>query len=91
MRLAQAFQPGRGNALGKPEKPRLHVGREGGDLRGDGFVEDFNSPRHGSIYLNYEIKESPKELVAPSAGALRIVALKVIADASKITSVCPRL
>ena len=29
---------------GKPKKSRLHVGRKDGDLCGDGFVEDFNSP-----------------------------------------------
>jgi hypothetical protein len=45
------------NALGKPEKSRLHVGRESGDLCGDGFVEDFNSPGHGRLYLNFEIKK----------------------------------
>ena len=56
MRLAQAFQPNRRYALGKPQKPRLHVGRESGNLRGDGFVEDFNSPWHISLYLNFEIK-----------------------------------
>jgi hypothetical protein len=27
--------------LTKPQKPRLHVGWKGGDLCGDGFVENF--------------------------------------------------
>ena len=31
MGLAQAFQTGRGNSLGKPQKPRLHVVRKSGD------------------------------------------------------------
>jgi hypothetical protein len=55
VRFAQAFQPARSNALGKPEKSRLHVSRKGGDFCGDGFVEDFYSPRHGRLYLNFEI------------------------------------
>src|SRR5208337_769974 len=62
MRLAHAFQPGRGDALGKPKKPRLHVGRKGGDLLGDGFIEDFHSPGHGRLYLNFEIEKRLKNL-----------------------------
>jgi hypothetical protein len=46
MRLGQAFQARRANALGKPQKPRLHVGWKGSDLCGDGFVENFDSPMH---------------------------------------------
>jgi hypothetical protein len=44
--LGQTLQPSRSNAFGKPQKPRLHVGRESGDFGGDGFIEDFNSPSH---------------------------------------------
>jgi hypothetical protein len=46
MRFVQAFQPGGRNALGKPKKSRLHVGRQCGNLGGDGLVKDFNSPGH---------------------------------------------
>ncbi len=60
MRFAEVFQPDRCNALGEPEKPRLHVGREGGDLCGDGFVKNFDSPGHGRLYLNFEIKKRGK-------------------------------
>jgi hypothetical protein len=49
MRFAQAFQPDRRNALGKPQEPRLHVGRESSNLCGYGFVEDFNSPGTSAI------------------------------------------
>jgi hypothetical protein len=58
MRFAQAFQPNRRNALGKPDKSRLHIGRKGGDLCGDGFVEDFDSKGHACSYLNFEIGAS---------------------------------
>ncbi|WP_257198130.1 MULTISPECIES: hypothetical protein [unclassified Bradyrhizobium] len=44
MRLAEAFQASRGNALGKPQKACLHVGRKRGDLRDNGFVEDRDLP-----------------------------------------------
>jgi hypothetical protein len=44
MRLAEVLQPGRGDAFGKPQKPRLHVGRESRDFTGDSFIEDFNAP-----------------------------------------------
>jgi hypothetical protein len=54
VRLAKAFQASRGNALGKPQKARLHVGRKSGDLRDNSFVEDIDSLRFRS-YLNYEI------------------------------------
>jgi hypothetical protein len=37
VRLAQAFQPYRDDALGQPQKPRLHIGRKGGDFRSDRF------------------------------------------------------
>ena len=60
MWLAQAFQPGGGNALGKPQKSRLHIGRKGCDLCGDSFVEHFNLPGHICIYLNFEIWEEQK-------------------------------
>jgi hypothetical protein len=55
-------------------KPRLHVGREGGDLCGDGFVEDFDSPGHGCLYLNFEIKKRGKPklvCVRPQSDAIR--------------------
>ncbi len=48
MWLGQTLQPSRGNAFGKAQKPRLHVGRKGSDFGGDGFIEDFNSPSHYS-------------------------------------------
>jgi hypothetical protein len=44
VRLAQAFQPSRRDALRKSQKPRLHVSRKGGDFRSDRFVEDFHPP-----------------------------------------------
>jgi hypothetical protein len=46
VRLAQAFEPSRRDPLGKPQKTRWHVGRKRSDLRGNGFVEDLDSPRH---------------------------------------------
>jgi hypothetical protein len=49
------------NALGKPQKSRLHIRRKGGDFSGDGIVQDFNSPRHARLYLNFEIEERGKE------------------------------
>src|SRR5229473_2866382 len=55
VRLAQAFQSRLADALGKPKEPCLHVRRKGGDFSHDGFVEDFNSPSHVSLYLNFEI------------------------------------
>jgi hypothetical protein len=55
VRLTQAFQPRLANALGKPKEPRLHIRRKGGDFCGDSFVQDFNSPTHGRLYLNFEI------------------------------------
>ncbi len=60
MWLAQAFQPRLANALGKPKEPRLHVHRKGGDFSGDSFVQDFDSPRHVRLYLNFEIEERAK-------------------------------
>jgi hypothetical protein len=63
MRLA----PDRCDALGKPQKPRLHVGRESGDLCGDGFVEDFDSPRHSGLYLNFKIKKREKNVARGAA------------------------
>jgi hypothetical protein len=41
------------DALHKPQKARLDVGREGGDLRGNSFVEDLDSPTHNPIYLRF--------------------------------------
>jgi hypothetical protein len=49
MWLPEALQPSRGNAFGKPQKPRLHVDRESGDFGGDGFIEDFNSPSQSPL------------------------------------------
>jgi hypothetical protein len=57
MRLAQAFQPCLANTLGEPKEPRLHVSRKGGNFSGDGVVQDFNSPGHGRLYLNFKIGE----------------------------------
>src|SRR5262245_5369976 len=61
VRLAQAFEPCLANALGKPQEPCLHVRRKGGDFSGDGIVQNFNSPRHVRLYLNYEIEGSAKK------------------------------
>jgi hypothetical protein len=55
VRLAQAFQPGLADAFGKPKKPRLHVRRKSGDFGSDSVVQDFNSPSHIRLYLNFEI------------------------------------
>src|ERR1700679_2566748 len=51
VRLAQAFQSYRCDALCEPQKPRLHVGRKGGDFRSDRFVEDLYPPSHKRLYL----------------------------------------
>jgi hypothetical protein len=53
MRFAQAFKSGRRNALGKTQKSRLHVGLKGGDLCGDGLVEDFDAPRHSRACISF--------------------------------------
>jgi hypothetical protein len=66
MRFAQALQPDRCDAFGEPQKPRLQVGRKGGNLSGDGFVEDFDSPGHISLYLNFEIKKRGKKVARMS-------------------------
>ena len=53
VRLAQAFQPHGGDALGKPQKARLHVGWKGGDFPSDSFVEDFYPPSHQRRYISF--------------------------------------
>jgi hypothetical protein len=53
VRLAQAFQPHRGNALYKPQKARLQVGWKGGDFPRDSFVEDIYPPSHGGEYISF--------------------------------------
>jgi hypothetical protein len=45
------------NALGEPKEPRLQVSWKGGDFSGYGVVQDFNSPRHTRLYLNFKIGE----------------------------------
>jgi hypothetical protein len=60
VRLAQAFQPYRCDALCEPQKPRLHVGRKGGDFRNDRFVENFYPPSHKCLYLIFEIRASER-------------------------------
>jgi hypothetical protein len=55
VRLAKALQACGGNALGQPQETRLHIRRKCGNLCGDHFVEDFNPPRHRSLYLIFEI------------------------------------
>ncbi|MGZ5877337.1 MAG: hypothetical protein ACXWKP_35315 [Bradyrhizobium sp.] len=45
------------DALGKPKEPGLHVRRKGSDFSGDSIVQDFNSPNHIHLYLNFEIYE----------------------------------
>jgi hypothetical protein len=57
VRRAQAFQPCVANALGEPKEPRLHVSWKGGDFSGYDVVQDFNSPRHTRLYLNFKIGE----------------------------------
>jgi len=64
VRLAQAFQPGGDNTIGEPQKPRLNIGREPGDLSGDGFVQDFDLPGHQQLYLNFEIIERATQSLA---------------------------
>ena len=46
MWLTQAFQSRLANAFSKPEEPRLHVRRKGGDFCDNGFVQDFDAPSH---------------------------------------------
>jgi len=58
MRFAKAFQPRRRNALCKPQKACLHVGRKGRDFRSDRLVEDFDPPSHDCLYLIFEIYAS---------------------------------
>jgi hypothetical protein len=58
--FAKAFQPGQDDAVGKPKEPGLHIRRKCGDFSGDSIVEDFYTPRHGSLYLNFEIQGSKK-------------------------------
>jgi hypothetical protein len=61
VRFTQALKPDGGNALSKPQKARLHIGRKGSDLRSHNFVQDFDSPSHSpSSYLNFEIEEMGK-------------------------------
>ena len=55
MRLAETFQPRLTDALGKPKEPGLHVRRQRGDFSGDNIVQDFKSPSHARLYLNFEI------------------------------------
>jgi hypothetical protein len=43
------------DAFSKPEETRLHVRRKCSDFSGDGFVQDFDSPGHIPVYLNFEI------------------------------------
>jgi len=61
VRFSQALQPGYADALGKPKEPRLHVRRKGGNFSGDGIVQDFNSPSHIAVYLNFEIEGRTKK------------------------------
>jgi hypothetical protein len=60
MRLAQALQARCANAFRKSQKPRLHVRRKTGDLSGNDFIQDFDSPCHGRLYLNFEINGSSR-------------------------------
>ena len=55
MWLTQAFQSRLANALSKPEEPRLHVRRKGGDFCDNGFVKDFDAPSHILYYLIFEM------------------------------------
>jgi hypothetical protein len=55
VRVAQAFQPYRGDALCKPQKPRLHIGQKAGDFGSDRFVKDLYPPSHEHLYLISEI------------------------------------
>ena len=55
VRFAQAFKSDRRDSLRKPKKPRLHVRRQGSDLRSNSFVEDIDAPGHARLYLNFEI------------------------------------
>jgi hypothetical protein len=55
VRRAETLQSSRLDVLGKPNEPRLDISRKNGDLRRDGFIEDFNLPRRCSAYLIFEI------------------------------------
>jgi hypothetical protein len=55
VRLAQTFQTRLADALGKPKESGLHIRRKGSDFSGDSIVQDFNSPSHINLYLNFEI------------------------------------
>jgi hypothetical protein len=56
VRFAQSFQAGLSDAVGQPKEPGLHILWKSGDLSGDGFVQDFDAPRHIALYLNFEIE-----------------------------------
>jgi hypothetical protein len=53
VRLAQAFQAHRCDALGEPQKPRLHFSWKGGDFCNDRFVEGFYAPSHKSAISHF--------------------------------------
>src|SRR5438094_7584823 len=57
--VSHAARPGSparlGESLDEPQKSRLNVRRQGTDLRGDGFVQNFDGPRHDPVHLVFEI------------------------------------
>jgi hypothetical protein len=76
MRFAQALQARCAGAFCKSQKSRLHVRRKTGDLGGNGFIQDFDLPCHGRLYLNFEIKGSGR--VDP--GRIRLQSPRAAAD-----------
>jgi len=43
------------DTLGQPDETSLHVCRKSGNFGGDSLVQDFDSPKHSRLYLNFEI------------------------------------
>jgi len=46
MRFGQTLEAGLKDTLGEPKEPCLHVLWKRRDFGGDGFIEDFDTPRH---------------------------------------------
>ena len=80
MRLAQAFQPCLADALGKPKEPCLHIRRKGGEFIGDRIVQDFDSPIHILLYLNFEIEGRGEKGLVDSVTAFRSECEKLLED-----------
>ena len=52
VRLSQSLQSRHSNALSNSQKARLHVVWQGRNFRRNGFVEDFDPPRHNRDHIS---------------------------------------